>query len=312
MAGTATSQIRSAYVAEATPGTTPATPSFKTMHALARMQAPATPEFSRSQTSGGARQGMGVIGIDVTGSLEDSLKYGVYDDLLATLLQGSWSTNVLKDGKALSTVTVENGIPAGVGGAMTMLRYRGVEATGGTLTLQSRAAVNLALTLAGMGSDNATTTAITGATYTDPTEADPLASGVDVGAIVFAGFTLDCMERAEIAFTFENRDPQPKIGTNDLCGHTRGDFLPVITARIYVEANFAAIYDATRSRHAPFAVTFPIGSITGEKYTLEFPKCYFGPSEIDVTGASAMQSVQIMPAYDAGEGCVAKITRAVA
>lgn len=312
MAGTATSQVRSAYVAETTPGTTPSTPGFTTLHGLARMQAASLPEFGRSQTSGGARKGMGVNGIDVTGTLESPLVYGVYDDLLATLLQGAWASNVLKDGKALRGVTIENTMPAGVGGTATMLRFRGVEALSGTLNLQSRAAAQLSLTFGGIGSDPATTTAITGATYTDPTEADPLSSGVDVGVITFAGYTLDCMERAEISFAFEGRDPQPRIGSNDLCGFTRGDFLPVITARFQIEENFLAIYNATRARHAPFAVTIPIGSVTGEKYTMLFPACYFGPAEIDQSGAAVMQSVQIMPAYDASEACVLKITRAVA
>lgn len=312
MAGTASSQIRSAYVAEVTPGTIPSTPAFKTLHRPARMQAAAMPEFGRSLVSKGARLGHGINGIDVTGTLESPLIYGVYDDLLATLFQGAWAANVLKDGKALSSVVVENTLPAGAGGSSTRLRYRGVEALSGTLSLQARSAAALSLSLGGMGSDDAIDAVIIGATYTDPTEADPLSSGADVGTITMAGFTLDCMERAEISFAFEGRDPQPKIGTNDLCGFTRGDFLPVITARFYIEANFLAMYNAARARHASFAMTFPLGSISGEKYTLAFPACYFGPTEIDQSGASVMQSVQIMPAYSAANACVASLTRAVA
>lgn len=312
MAGTASSQIRSAYVAEVTPGITPATPGFKTLHRPARMQAAAMPEFGRSLVSRGARFGHGINGIDVTGTLDGPLIYGVYDDLLATLFQGEWATNVLKDGKALSSVTVENTLPAGVGGTNTMLRYRGVEALSGTLSLQARSPVALNLALGGMGSDTGATTAISGATYTDPTEADPLSSGGDVGTITMAGYTLDCMERAEISFAFEGRDPQPKIGSNDLCGFTRGDFLPVITARFLIEPNFLAIYNASRARHSAFAVTFQLGSISGEKYTLLFPACYFGPAEIDQSGAIAMQSAQIMPTYSTADACVAKLTRAVA
>jgi len=312
MAGTASSQIRSAYVAEVTPGTIPATPGFTTLHRPAMMQAAAQPEFGRSLVSGGARLGHAVNGIAVSGTLESPLIYGVYDALIATLLQGAWATNVMKDGKAHATVAVENTMPAGAGGTATMLRFRGVEALTGTLTLASGAAAALSLTLGGMGSDASATTAISGATYTDPTEADPLSSGVDVGTITMAGYTLDCMERAEISFAYEGRDAQPRISSNDLCGYTRGDLLPVITARFYVEANFAAIYNASRERHSAFAVSFPIGSISGEKYTITFPSCYFGPAEIDLSGASAMQSIQIMPAYDTVTDCVVQITRAVA
>lgn len=312
MTGISSSQIRSAFVPETTPGTTPSTPAFRTSHRPIIMQAASQPEFGRSLTSGGARRGHGIMGIGVTGALNAPLVYGAHDELLATLFQATWSSDVLKDGKSRKSVTVENTMPAGVGGTSTMLRYRGVEALSGSLTLEANAGVMLAMTMGGLASEAGTTTAISGATYSDPSEADPLASGADVGTITFAGFTLDCMQRAEISFAFEGREPQPRIGTNDLCGYTRGDLLPVITARFYLEANFLAIYNASRARHDPFAVTFPIGSVTGEKYTLLFPACYFGPTEIDQSGASVFQSVQIMPAYDSSEACVAKLTRAVA
>ena len=148
-------------------------------------------------------------------------------------------------------------------------------------------------------------------TYTDPSEADPLSSGDDIGTITFNGYTLDCMQSLEIDFTFENRDGQPKISSNDLCGVNRGDFLPALTANMYVEENFLAIYNAARARHTAFAVTIPIGSVSGEKYTMEFPSCRFGSSAIDQSGAAVMQRVPILPQYDETEAAVIKITRGV-
>ncbi|MCD1619131.1 hypothetical protein K7H20_13760 [Salipiger manganoxidans] len=312
MAGTSSSQLRSAHILEATPGTIPATPAFTTLHAPARMVATPQTIEGRSLVAKGGRLGRGINGIDVTGTLEDSLKYGVYDNFLATLLQGAWATDVLKDGKAQTTVAVENTLPAGVGGTSTMMRFRGVEAMSGTLNLTARQAATLNLTLAGRGSDDASTTAITGATYTDPTVVDPLSSGADVGTIVFEDITLDCMQSLEINFAFEGRELQPKISSNDLCGITRGDFLPVLTANIYLEANFLAIYNAARARHDPFSVTIPLGSVTGEKYTIEFPRCHFASTSIDTTGAAVMQNVTIHPEYSTSDSATVIITRAVA
>jgi len=313
MTGTASSQVRSAYVAEVTPGTIPAvTPGFKTLHRPAIMQATAQTIQGRSLVAGGRRLGRAVNGIDVTGALESPLIYGVYDDMLATLLQGAWATNVLKDGKATTTVAIENTMAAGVGGTSTMLRYRGVEAVSGTLSLAAREAAKLSLTFAGRASDDATVTGLTGATYTDPTEADPLSSGADVGTIVWAGYTLDCMQSLDISFAFEGRDLQPKISSNDLCGITRGDFLPVLTAKMYIDANFLTIYNAARVRGTAFAVTVPLGSVTTEKYTLVFPKCNFGATEIDQSGAALMQSIEIVPEYDASSSATLTVTRAVA
>ncbi len=311
MAGARTSSLRSAYVAEVTPGAIPATPGFKTTHSPIVMMAKPIILQGRSLVAKGGRLGQGYNGIDVTGSINTPLIYSVYDDFLASLLQGAWSTDVLKDAKAVTSMAVENTIPAGAGGTATMMRFRGVEATSGTLALKARTAANLSLQLIGRGSDPASETGITGATYTDPTEADPLSSGQDVGTIIFDGYTLDCMEGLDIAFAFEKRDLQPKISSDDLCGITRGDFLPTLSANMYVEENFLAIYNASRARHTAFAVTVPLGSVTGEKYTLTFPKCFFGETEMDWSAASAMQKVQIVPQYDSGSGATVTITRAV-
>ena len=313
MTGTASSQLRSAIVAETTPGTIVSTPGFTTLHRPLELTATPSSTFSRSLISGGARLGRGISGIPVAGRLSSApIVYGVWDALLATVLQGAWASDVLKDGKAFTTVTCENTMPAGVGGTATMTRFRGVEGTGATLRLTSGQEATIDMDLVGMGSDDATTTAIAGATYTDPSEADPLSSGSDVGTIAFNGYTLDCFESMEIAFTYENKTPQAKIGSDDLCGVTRGDLLPAITANAYIESNFLEIYNASRARHTAFSVTIPLGSVTGEKYTIVFPTCYFGSAPVDVSGTNLMQTIQIMPVYDATtEDAVVKITRAV-
>jgi hypothetical protein len=311
MTGTASNQLRSAWVAETTAGTTPSTPAFTTNDVAINMTATPTMVESKTQHAGGARSGVSVGALPVSGSMAGPLIYGNYDGWLESMLQGAWSTNVLKDGKAVKSFTVENTLPAGAGGTSTMMRFRGVEATNGSITMASQADVQFSLDLTGMGSDDATTTAITGATYTDPTNATPLTSGVDVGTITYAGYTLDCFETSTINLAYENRDAQPKLGSTDMCGITRGAFIPTITARAYIEGNFLAIYNAARANHSTFAVTYTIGSVSGSKYTLLFPRCSFGGGDIDVSGASAMQDITIMPQYDTTEDCVLKVTRAV-
>tara|TARA_R100001086_G_scaffold44729_1_gene19809 strand:+ start:284 stop:1222 length:939 start_codon:yes stop_codon:yes gene_type:complete len=311
MSGISTSLVRSAYVAESTPGTIPSTPGFTTLHAGAQLSAKPKIIEGRSRVAQGARNGQGYAGLEVTGSIEGQLIYGVYDAIIETLLQSSFSSDVMKDGKANTTVAIENTMPAGVGGTNTMLRYRGVEAVGGSISLTSNEAAAFNFSLIGLGSDDATTTAISGATYSDPSEADPLSSGEDVGAITFNGYTLDCMESLEIDFAFEGRDPQPKVSSNDLCGVSRGDFLPKLMAKMYIEANFLAIYNAARSRHTAFAVTVPLGSVSGEKYTLLFPQCTFGSTEIDTSGTNVFQQVEILPQYNTSAASVLTLTRAV-
>lgn len=312
MAGTSSNQLRSAYVAETTAATIPATPGFTTSDVPILINA--TPQIAESKTQHafGARSDQAVRGREVAGTMAGPLIYGNYDAWLETLFQSTWSSDVLKDGKSVKTLAVENSIAAGEGGTTTMMRYRGMQATGGTITAASMEDVGFNFDLRGMGSDDTATTAITGATYTDPTNTTPLTSGLDVGTITVAGYTVDCVMRAEMRFTYENRDDQPKLGSYDLCGITRGALVPVVNLRIYVEANFAAIFDAARSNHSAFAVTIPLGSVSGSKYTVEFPSCKFAAGTMDFGGKDAMHDVVINPLYDTTEDCVVKITRAVA
>jgi hypothetical protein len=282
------------------------------MHAALALNAVPDIIQDRSLIAGGGRLGHGVQGINVTGEYEDTLKYGVNDDLLATLLQGSWVANVLKNGLEYKTISVENTIPAGAGGVPTFLRYRGVEAQGGSLTLKARSPASISFELFGIGSDNATVTGIAGATYTDPVDVNPISSGADIGTITMTGYSIDCMESLEINMAFENRDAQPRIMSDDFCGVTRGVFLPVLTANMYIEDNFIDFYNAARNRDdVDFAMTIPIGSVTGDKYLISFPACRFGETEVDMSGASLMQKIQILPKYDTGIGAVMQITRAV-
>lgn len=311
MAGSSSNELRSAYVAEATAGTMPATPSFTTSDVPILINATSNVSESRTQHALGARSDTSVQGREVAGAMSGQLIYGNYDVFLETLLQGSWSSNVLKDGKAVSTVSVENAIAAGAGGTNTMMRYRGVEAVGGTISANSEEPINFNFDLMGRASDAASTTAITGATYTDPTNVAPLVSGLDVGTIVIDGYTLDCMSSVEIEFAYEDRNRQTKIGSYDLCGITRGALAPVINARMYIEGNFAAIFDAARQNHSAFSVTIPLGNVSGSKYNIEFPSCKFGSGTLDFGSADAMMDVVIHPIYDTTEDCVCKITRAV-
>ncbi len=314
MTGTASNQLRSAFVAEATAGTTPSTPSFTNSDVPINMTAAPSIVEHRSLAGKGEAVETAIGGIDVTGEMSGTLVYGAYDSFFESLFQGAFSTNVLKSGKTTKSLTVENGIPAGEGGTNTLMRYQGVEAVGGSLTLTSNADISFAFDLLGMGSSDTTTSEITGASYTDQTERAPLTSGVDVGTIAFSGYTLDAFESATINFNYEGREAQNVLGsTFTKGGLTKGAALAEITARVYVDSNFASLYNAARdTNHSLFSVTFPLGSVSSKKYTLLFPKCKFTGANLDFTGNNAMQDVTIRAMYDeASEDASMKLTRAV-
>tara|TARA_R100000655_G_scaffold53757_2_gene91747 strand:+ start:20131 stop:21078 length:948 start_codon:yes stop_codon:yes gene_type:complete len=314
MTGTASNQLRSAFVAEATAGATPSTPSFTNSDVPINMTAAPTIVEHRSLAGKGEAVETAIAGIDVTGEMSGTLAYGAYDDFFESLFQGTWSTNVLKNAKTTQSLTIENAITAGAGGTNTMMRYLGVEAIGGSITLTSNADISFAFDLMGMGSADTSTSAISGASYTDQTERAPLTSGVDVGTIAFAGYTLDAFESATINFNYEGREAQNVLGSSFTKGGlTKGAALAEITARVYVDTNFSALYNAARdTNHTLFAVTFPLGSVSSKKYTLVFPKCKFTGANLDFTATNAMQDVTIRAMYDeASEDASMKLTRAV-
>ena len=313
MAGASSNQLRSAYIKETTIGTIPATPAFTTAADGFMLNAGSAVSVQRSLPALGAREMVTPQTLPVAGRKQGKFVYGREDDILETLLQGAWTANVLKDGKTAKTVAVENTIPAGVGGTNTMMRYRGVQAVGGSLILEAGQDITYAWDLRGIGSDDATTSAIAGSTYSDPTVNYPMVSSFDVSVLTVDGGTLDAVQRCEIAFNYEDRIDQAAVGNSfDLSGITPGAFLPEIKLRVYVDANFLAIYNAARAEDESFGCNINLGRTPTNKYTFEFPECFFGPTTLDFNSAEGFHDIVVLPTYDATtELCVLKITRAV-
>ena len=313
MAGASNTERRSSYVVETAAGTTPATPAFKRLP-FNTLSMTANPRISeqRSITAGGQRTGLTRNGFAVSGSASSGLIYGEFDDFFKSLFQNDWSSDVLKNGEGVHAVTIEDTIPQGQGGALSYMRFRGVEATAGTLSLTAGQDATISFDFLGVASDDAATTAITGSTYTDPTSINVIGSGSDVGTIAMSGLgTLDCMRSCEVRFTNEGKDEQLKLSSNDLCGINRGAMLPTISGEFYVEDNFITIYNASRAGTS-FALTIPIGSVSGSKYDLFFPKCEFSETPL-ITGESgpAFQNFTILPMYDDTQACTVRMRRAL-
>lgn len=313
MVGAANTERQDAYITEVTAGTTPATPGF-TKTSFDTMSMTANPRLSESfpASAKGQRGGIGRNGIAVTGSAAGKLIYGEYDDFFASLFQSDWATDVLVNGLGQNAMTIEQGMPQGAGGALAYTRFRGVEAVSGSLALTAGQDASMSFDLIGAASDDATATAITGATYADPTETAIIGSGADIGTILMSGLTpLDCMESCSVDFGVTDKAEQPRLSSDDACGINRGVMRPSVTGRFYIESNFIAIYNAARSG-TEFAMTIPIGSVTGKKYSLYMPKCEFAEAPLQ-TGESgpAFQSFTILPKYDSGIGGTVQLTRAI-
>ena len=123
--------------------------------------------------------------------------------------------------------------------------------------------------------------------------------------------TVPCMRSATINFNMEAKDPQPQIGSDDLCGIRRGAASPTITGEFYIDDGFMAIYNAARSGDG-LTLSIPLGSVSGSKYTIEFPNAELLVADNEISGDDAFQTFTIQGLYDTTEGCAVKITRGIA
>jgi hypothetical protein len=262
---------------------------------------------------GTQRTGIARNGIAVEGSMQSKILYGELDTFLASLFQDDWAADVITNGSGDQiAVTIEKSIPQGVGGALAYTRFKGVEASGGSISLTAGEDASIAFDLIGFASEDATATAISGATYAEPANTNVLGSGSDIGTITMSGLgTLDCMRTLEINWNVAEKEEQLKISSDDGCGITRGVLLPELTGEFFIEDNFITIYNASRLG-TDFALVIPIGSVTGEKYSISFPSCEFVESPL-VTGPTgpAFQTFKILPKYDSGISGTCRITRAI-
>jgi hypothetical protein len=313
MAGSASNELRSAFVAETTQGTTPSTPAFRNLHSPAIFTQETQRFHQESLTAGGAFLGDAMLTKPSVGRIEGPLVYALYDQLWASLFQSSYSSDVLKDGKEWSTLTFENSILAGIGGSRTYMRHRGVEVVGGRLEANARREVRFSMDMIGMQSVDATTSAISGATYSDPANDDPFSAHTDLGAVTLSGFTLDAIASLTIDFIYKGRDIQPKIGGDVLNGIARGAFQPQIKLRCYLDANFMALFNAPRAtEQTAEKFTVNLGSVTGKKYRMEFWKCYVDMAPTAFDQPNAFHDITITPRYSSTDTCVMTLTRAIA
>lgn len=314
MAGAGKSEIRSAIVGEVVAGTTPATPAFITLP-TETFNLTATPRITEDRTaaSGYRVSNLGRSGLDVAGSFSGKLRYGAYDTILESLFQSTWASNVLKDSvTGRRTFSHEDTVPQGSGGTAAYWRYRGLEVVSATLAAEAEGDSTLEGELIGMGADDATETAIAGATYTAPASTPLLGTGALLGSITLGAYTVPCVQAFTMTFEQEGKAGQPKLFSDDYCGITRGAMMVGLELSLYLENGIRQIYNDAKNGAADFAVTLMLGTVTTQKYELFLPRCQWTAAPLDTSESDGFMNAVIKPLYDSTEGCVVRLTRAVA
>ena len=269
---TNTSEASLAWVANATFGTTPATPVFNTLRIVSETL---TPAFE-SQVSNEIRADSMVsevrrTGISASGDISFELHRNAnLEEMIAAALRATWTTNVAKAASTTPAYTFERKIEAGV--TDYYLRFEGTRIGGISLNITPDEYVTGSLKVMS-ASHTAAAAIVTGATYPAVAGVDGIPmTGVDVSAITLSGAS--GIDFLGVTIEVDNQlRMQKKIGQKALRGIGYGRRLVTGTLRVYFEdltvynllmadtltSIVSTISDGTNS----FTVTVPRVRLTG-------------------------------------------------
>ena len=282
-----------AFIKETVAGTTPATPAFKYFDYVQGSDLNYTGKMLTSDVlkQNRAQAGYRKAAFAVAGALKTQFRRDTTTDMvLESLLSGTFTANVLKGGNTDSTMTIEKYMKDT--GTM-YFRNAGVMATKMGLTVAADGNAEVSFDFTGMTRSTATV-AITGAAYTAATQGT-LLSGPDVGTITIGGLTatytsLDLQVE-------QKRDPLFCLGSTAAVGvGTSSPRMIKMTVKMYrKDLNPESIFLID----TPVAVSVTLGSGTGNIYTIALPAVVGSIPDDEVSGSSALVSVELMAQYDA-------------
>jgi hypothetical protein len=297
---------RVAYIAEATYGTTPATPAWTTVRntgtTLGLQKDIIQPAELRSDRQiadfrHGARQ--------VAGDINIELSYSSYDVLLEALLGGTWAANVLKAGVTRRSFSIERYF-ADLASGNPYHRFTGCEVNTLSLAINANAVVTGAFGFVGQNlSLNAGI--VSGATYPAPTTTSPLDSFS--GSLTEGGSALAVV--TEVAINIDNGlDPRFVVGSNSTIRPSIGRSNVTGSVTAYFE-NTTLLNKFIAETESSLAVT--LADLAGNSYVINLPRIKYTGGQPDVTDEGPITlSMPFQALRDTTEASNIVITRAPA
>ena len=304
------SGTRIAYVAEATYGVTPATPTFKAFRTTraAGLRTNKTTGVSEEIRADRNVSDEFLLGLDCAGDYPVEMSYGSFDDWLEAGLMGAWTTNVLKNGVLRKSFTVEE--TRELGATDSFSRFTGVMANQIQFTLNGRS--KFEATIGCMGQKEALATAIvTGATYGAPSTEPVLTASTSVASLTLPGIGAAGKVRSLSWTVNNNLRTRPVVGSvySEEFGVGRCDVTG--TMEVYFENN--TLYQAVLD-HSGGALSFVTGLTANKKYAWSMPNLKFLDGQVPNGGNTddVMVSIPFRALFDPGINASLQVTRAVA
>lgn len=302
------SETRLAYVTESSFGVTPVSPSFQNL----RFTGESFNIDRENVVSDEIRPDRNIpdliqVGGGASGGFDFELSYGSFDDMLEGVLQGQWTTNVLKNGIIQPFFTFEKTIEQGA--TDSFLRYTGCAIDTMTLNIAAQQIVTGSMTIMGKGG-TASNTALSGATYGAATVTEVLDAASSFAQLDVGGVSPEPTIMSITLNTTNNLRMRPYVGSVESAEIGKGRFNTTGTVEMYFDT--LAAYQDFLSGTASL-LSFTIGKSAGSRYTFDIPRLKWTTAEIVATGndTDIMASMGFQAVYDSGEDCALKITRAV-
>jgi hypothetical protein len=301
------SQTRWAYVAEATAGTTPNSPSMQVLRLRAGSSLKINrPRIESSELRNDRKLGSTFGGVGGAAARLPTLLFHetFQHDLLEAALFGAWAGDDLVDGITPKYKTFEQLMVAGTNNVFQ--RAAGALVNGFTLNVVPNQEATIDYDVLAINGSSAST-AIAGATYANPSVGEAADYG-DVSGISLWGLTSFSVLSLQLQVT-NGLAGRPKLGTRDLKGLRMGNARIRFEAAIYLEdqAYLAAALANTEDQVA-FTVG-PIGGSAGARYTFTIPKCEIGDHDPSDNSGDGVLTLRGLAKYDSGIGAQLKIQK---
>lgn len=299
------SQTRLAYIAEATYGTTPATPTFQ----IQRFTAEGLNANRESVVSNEIRADRNVTDLiqvsqNAGGNVDFELSYGSFDDWLESLMFSTWSTNVLKNGITQKSFTIEKTFENGT--TDQYHRFTGCVANTLSLAIQAGQVVTGSFGFLAKGISIAQA-AIAGSSYGAANTNQVINAATHFADLALTGVTGPELTALNINIT-NNLRQQQVIGSLDSRGISTGRFEVTGDLMAYFESE--ELYDLFLAGTAS-DLTFTLTDPDGNEYEFVIGNLKFETGRVVAGGndQDVMVEMTFRGLYDTSDAATLKITR---
>lgn len=296
-----------ASIAEVTAGTTPSTPAFDTMRftggsGLQVIQNHVTSNEIRADRNITDRVRVGRM---TQASYDIELSYGTFDSWFESLLQNTWSTNVLENGVIPKFHTIEEIFEQGT--TDQYKRATGMAVNTMSLSMTAGEIITGSFDLMGFGTPALAQAIIASATYTAANTNPVLTASNDFASLAVTGLTSPKIQSINLSITNNLRE-QPVIGSIDGVGIGSGRF--DVTGDITMYFENEEPYDIfLASTYTD--LSFEVGGASTLKYAFDIPRIKFTEASVAASGndTDVPLTLSFGATLDASDGYALEITR---